>query len=68
MNNGEFIVFNDGKMYRGISATETSLKQGKTITFEGKDMAAKIPLTQFIPKMEFLKQANAIYKNLKKAS
>ena len=69
MNNGEFIVFNDGKMYRGISATETYLKkEGKTITYEGKDMQSKIPITQFIPKMQFLKEVNEIYKNLKKAS
>lgn len=68
MNNGEFIVFNDGKMYRGVSATETNLKKGKKITHEGKAMSAKIPITQFIPKMQFLQEVYKIDEELKKSA
>lgn len=64
MNNGEMIVFNDGKMYRAVSITETSLAFGAKITFEAKDMNAPIPITEYIPKGQFLKEAYQIYKNL----
>lgn len=56
MNNGEMMVIMDGKLYRTVAVTETSLsKNGKKVTYEGKDMEAKIPLTEFLPKDKFLK-------------
>jgi len=67
MNNGEMMVFSDGKMYKSISITERYLKEkGKKITYEGKNMFKKIPLTQFVPKKKFLKDMTQIFNELKK--
>jgi intracellular multiplication protein IcmO len=55
-NNGEMAVIADGKLYRAIAVTESSFaKEGKKITYEGKDMNKKIPLTEYISKNDFLK-------------
>lgn len=62
MNNGEMMVIMDGKLYRTVAVTETSLlKDGKKTTYEGKDMSAKIPLTEYMPKDKFL---NIVEENL----
>ncbi|OCR87760.1 hypothetical protein CFT12S00416_08010 [Campylobacter fetus subsp. testudinum] len=67
MNNGEMMVFNDGKVYRAVAATESSLtKYGKKITFEGKRMDNPIPITEYVPKAAFLKETYEIYKKLNK--
>lgn len=55
MNNGEMFVFNDGKMYKAISTTETSLNKGLTVSYEAKDLTKPLPITEFIPKNIFLK-------------
>jgi intracellular multiplication protein IcmO len=55
-NNGEMAVIADGRLYRAIAVTESSFaKEGKKTTYEGKDMSAKIPLTEYIPREIFLK-------------
>jgi intracellular multiplication protein IcmO len=55
-NNGEMAVITDGRLYRATAATESSLaNEGKKITYEGKDMSAKIPLTEYLPREEFLR-------------
>ncbi|MBR8466506.1 TraM recognition domain-containing protein [Campylobacter sp. faydin G-140] len=64
MNNGEMIVFNDGKVYRASSVTENSLKFGKKITYEAKEMSKPIPITEHIPKKEFLAQMYRLYSRL----
>lgn len=65
MNNGEMMIFNDGKMYRAAAATETSLALfGKKISFELKLMDSPIPLTQYISKREFFKENYKIYKQM----
>jgi intracellular multiplication protein IcmO len=56
MNNGEMMVIADGKLYRALAVTETSLtKEGKKTTYKAKDLEAKIPLSQYMPRDEFLK-------------
>jgi intracellular multiplication protein IcmO len=63
MNNGEMMVIADGKLYRAIAVTETILnKEGKKTTYKGKDMEAKIPLTEYIPKDKFLKSMQEMIK------
>lgn len=65
MNNGEMMIFNDGKMYRAAAATETSMAlYGKKISFELKLMDNPIPLTQYISKREFFKETYKIYKQM----
>lgn len=65
MNNGEMMVFNDGKMYRAAAATEESLAlYGKKIFFELKLMDSPIPLTQYISKRDFFKETYRIYKQM----
>ncbi|QKF93209.1 type IV secretory system conjugative DNA transfer family protein [Campylobacter sp. CCUG 57310] len=65
MNNGEMIVFNDGKMYRATATTESDLaKYGKKVSFEIKKMQTPIPITQYISKKEFLGEAYKLYKKL----
>ncbi|MDR1285360.1 MAG: TraM recognition domain-containing protein [Campylobacteraceae bacterium] len=55
MNSGEMMVITDGKLYRAIAVTETSLaKEGKKTTYKGKNLEAKIPLTEYMPKTVFL--------------
>ena len=66
MNNGEMMVFSDGKMYRACAVTERFMNKGKKITYEGKNMDIKIPLTQYVPKEHFLRDMTKIYNQLKK--
>lgn len=54
MNNGEMMMFIDGKMQRAIAQAETSLlTKGRKTTYEGNDMSKPLPLTQYMPKKEF---------------
>ncbi len=64
MNNGEMMVFSDGKMYRACAVTERFMNKGKKITYEGKNMDIKIPLTQYVPKEHFLRDMTKIYNEL----
>lgn len=64
MNNGEMMVFSDGKMYRACAVTERFMSKGKKITYEGKNMDIKIPLTQYVPKEQFLRDMTIIYNEL----
>lgn len=66
MNNGEMMIFSDGKMYKACAVTERFMKQGKKITYEGKNMDIKIPLTQYVPKNQFLRDMTKIYTQLRK--
>ncbi|OCS21938.1 hypothetical protein CFVI97532_06990 [Campylobacter fetus subsp. venerealis cfvi97/532] len=65
MNNGEMIVFANGKMHRAIAQAESSLlSQGKKTTY--KMMSDdKIPLTQYVSKRDFLSKAYQIIKDVK---
>ena len=67
MNNGEMIVFANGKMHRAIAQAESSLlSQGKKTTY--KMMSDdKIPLTQYVSKKDFFNKAYQIIKNVKVA-
>lgn len=67
MNNGEMIVFANGKMHRAIAQAESSLlSQGKKTTY--KMMSDdKIPLTQYVSKRDFLSKAYQIIKDVKVA-
>jgi intracellular multiplication protein IcmO len=61
MNSGEMMVITDGKLYRAIAVTESSLaKQGKKTTYQGKNLEAKIPLTEYISRDKFLKAIQEI--------
>lgn len=64
MNNGEMIVFANGKMHRAIAQAESSLlSQGKKTTY--KMMSdEKIPLTQYVSKKEFFNKAYQIIKEI----
>ncbi|TXE84761.1 hypothetical protein FPD46_00565 [Campylobacter peloridis] len=65
MNNGEMMVFANGRMHRAIAQAETSLLTlGKKVTYEGMS-DKKIPLTQYVNKKYFIKEA---YKYLKRIS
>ena len=66
MNNGEMMVFSDGKMYKACAVTERFMNKGKKITYEGKNMDIKIPLTQYVPKEQFLRDMTVIYNDLQK--
>ncbi|CAD7289504.1 hypothetical protein LMG7974_01581 [Campylobacter majalis] len=67
MNNGEMIVFANGKMHKAIAQAESSLlSKGKKTTY--KMMSDdKIPLTQYVSKRNFLNQAYKIIKEIKSA-
>lgn len=57
MNNGEMIIFANGKMHRAIAQAETSLLSlGKKTTYQGMS-DLKIPLTQYVNKQEFFTAA-----------
>lgn len=64
MNNGEMMVFSDGKMYKACAVTERYMSQGKKLTYEGKDMDIKIPLTQYVNKEQFLQDMTRLYNQL----
>lgn len=60
MNNGEMIVFANGKMHRTLAKAETTLlKEGKKITYDGD----KLPIVQYISKKEFFTSINEIFEN-----
>ena len=53
MNNGEMIVFANGKMHKAVARAESSLlNEGKKTTYMAKS-SDKIPLTQYISKQDF---------------
>lgn len=59
MNSGEMLVVTDGEIYKAIANAERNvLEKGKVVTYEGKDLTKKIPLTQYMNKEEFFKQIN----------
>lgn len=68
MNNGEMMVFSDGKMYKACAVTERYMSKGQKITYEGKNMDIKIPLTQYVPKEKFLEDMAEIYYQLGEAA
>lgn len=56
MNNGEMMVFANGKLHRAIAQTETTLMElGKKTTYQGMS-DEKIPLTQYVSKKIFFRQ------------
>lgn len=60
MNNGEMIIFANGKLHRAIAQAESSLLElGKKTTYEGMS-ELKIPLTQYVSKRVFFKEAEKI--------
>lgn len=60
MNNGEMMVFANGKLHRAIAQAESSLLElGKKTTYEGMSNV-KIPLTQYVSKKVFFKEAGKI--------
>lgn len=58
MNNGEMMIFANGKLHRAIAQAESSLlSMGKKTTYQGMS-DEKIPLTQYVNKREFFKKAS----------
>lgn len=65
MNNGEMIVFANGKLHRAIAQAESSLlSMGKKTTYQGMSRE-KIPLTQYINKKVFFKKVHTILEAVK---
>lgn len=65
MNEGEMMIFNDGKMYKATATTENDLlKSGKKIGYELKQMENPIPITEYIPKKDFLIEAYKLYRKV----
>ena len=57
MNSGEMLVVTDGEIYKAVANAERNVVlKGKVVTYEGKDLSKKIPLTQYMNKKEFFKQ------------
>lgn len=64
MNNGEMIIFANGKLHRAIAQAESSLlSMGKKTTYQGMS-DEKIPLTQYVNKKEFFIKAKAVIESL----
>lgn len=64
MNNGEMMIFANGKLHRAIAQAESSLlSMGKKTTYQGMS-DEKIPLTQYVSKREFFKRASDILSEL----
>lgn len=64
MNNGEMIIFANGKLHRAIAQAESSLlSMGKKTTYQGMS-DEKIPLTQYVNKKEFFIKAKAVIEKL----
>ena len=64
MNNGEMMIFANGKLHRAIAQTETSLMAlGKKTTYQGM-RNEKIPLVQYVSKRMFFKKTNEIVRKL----
>ena len=60
MNNGEMIVFANGKMHRTLAKAETTLlKEGKKITYAGE----RLPIVQYTAKREFFAEVNKMLEN-----
>lgn len=54
MNNGEMMVILDGNLHRAIAQAESSLlNYGKKITYDGKNVNAPLPISEYIPKKVF---------------
>lgn len=68
MNNGEMMIFANGKLHRAIAQAESSfLSLGKKTSY--KMMSDdKIPLTQYVSKKEFLQNAYKIISQIKKSA
>lgn len=65
MNNGEMMVILDGELYRAIAQAESSLlNYGKKITYDGKNINAPLPISKYMPKLDFFKMMNE-YENYK---
>lgn len=59
MNNGEMLIITDGEMYKAVASAEKNLvKKGKKIIYKQKDLAAKVPLVQYMDKEEFIDEIN----------
>lgn len=68
MNNGEMMIFENGKLHRAIAQAETSLLElGKKTTYEAKS-DKKIPLTQYVNKKEFFREAKSVIDGMNKVS
>lgn len=68
MNNGEMIIFANGKLHRAIAQAESSLLNlGKKTTYQGMS-DEKIPLTQYVNKREFFTKASNILRELEKVA
>lgn len=64
MNNGEMMIFANGKLHRAIAQAESSLlSMGKKTTYQGMS-DEKIPLTQYVSKREFFKRVGEVMKGL----
>ncbi|WP_416863772.1 type IV secretory system conjugative DNA transfer family protein [Helicobacter ganmani] len=64
MNNGEMIIFANGKLHRAIAQAESSLlSMGKKTTYQGMS-DEKIPLTQYVSKREFFNKVSNILNEL----
>lgn len=65
MNNGEMVVFANGKLHRAIAQAESSLlSMGKKTTYQGMSNE-KIPLTQYVSKKVFFKKAYSMLEAVK---
>ena len=66
MNEGEMMVFGNGKMHRAVAQTESTLfEYGKPTTYCGKT-AEKIPLMQYVGKNDFFELVNPIVERQQK--
>lgn len=66
MNNGEMIIFANGKLHRAIAQAESSLlSMGKKTTYQGMS-DEKIPLTQYVSKREFFSKVNATIREIQR--
>lgn len=66
MNNGEMMIFANGKLHRAIAQAESSLlSMGKKTTYQGMS-DEKIPLTQYVSKKDFFIKTSNILKNIEK--
>lgn len=64
MNNGEMMIFENGKMHRAIAQAETTLlTMGKKITYEGMS-DEKIPITQYVTKRIFFDSVEKVVRNI----
>ena len=64
MNNGEMMIFENGKMHRAIAQAETTLlTMGKKITYEGMS-EEKIPITQYATKRIFFDSVDKVVRSI----